>query len=233
TVKGRILSNVVTVTPTTTACGTAVCAGGDAEVKVTLSQSGLPIANRQVQFDVLSGDYRIITGSSGGTETLATSGTAFTDSTGTARIRIRVLDQALSQTALLQITDISSGATLRTSFAIAPSSNAALNAQPSELHFTGPDNSACANGISADVIVFGGRPPYSISNPGTFNVNPLIVGSSGGRFTVTANGQCTSNTRIAVVDTAGATTSVTATNALGSAVITPPVVVSPTTVTLN
>jgi len=233
TVKGRILSNVVTVTPTTTACGTAVCAGGDAEVKVTLSQSGLPIANRQVQFDVLSGDFRIITGSSGGTETLATTGTAFTDSTGTARIRIRVLDQASSQTALLQITDFSSGTTLRTSFAIAPSSNGALNAQPATLTFTGPDAATCANGITADVIVFGGRAPYSISNPGTFNVNPLIVGSSGGRFSVAANGQCTAGSRIAVVDANGASVTVTATNSLGADHAGTPFVVSPTTVTLN
>ena len=233
TVKGRIISNVVSVTPTTSACGTAVCAGGDAEVKVTLSQSGLPIANRQVQFDVLSGDYRIITGSSGGIETLATTGTAFTDSTGTARVRIRVLDQASSQTALLQITDFTSGTTLRTSFAIAPSTNGALNAQPTTLTFTGPDAATCANGITADVIVFGGRPPYSISNPGTFNVNPLIVGSSGGRFSVTANGQCTSGSRIAVVDANGASATITATNSLGADHAGTPFVVSPTTVTLN
>ena len=236
TVKARTLSNVVTITPSASqsaACGTAVCAGGDAEVKVTLTQAGIPLANRPVRFDVVSGDFLIITGSSNGTETTATSGTAVTDSTGTARIRVRALNGASSQTALLQITDVSSGSTLRTSFAIAASTNAALNAQPSELHFTGPDASSCANGISADVIVFGGQPPYSISNPGTFNVNPLILHSSGDRFTVTANGQCTAATRIAIVDASGATVTVNATNELGTAVQTPPLVVSPTTVQLT
>jgi hypothetical protein len=233
TVKALTLSNVVTVTPSSTACGAAVCAGGDAEVKVTLSQNGTPLANREVRFDVVSGDFRIITGSAGGIETLALSASTFTDATGTARIRVRVLDQAASQTALLQATDVSSGATLRTSFTIAPASNTALNAQPAALHFFGVDSNSCSSGVSADVIVFGGRPPYSISNPGTFAVNPLILGHSGDRFTVTSTGQCTSGATIAVVDANGASVTVSASNAVGTAVNVPPFNVAPTTVTLD
>src|SRR6185503_214050 len=63
TVKPRTVSNVVTVTPSASqsaACGTAVCSGGDAEVKVVLSQAGVPLVGRTVQFDVVSGDIRII-----------------------------------------------------------------------------------------------------------------------------------------------------------------------------
>src|SRR5204862_540939 len=118
TVKPITINNTVTVTPSASqsaACGKSVCAGGDAEVKVVLAVNGVPLTNREVRFDVVSGDYRIITGSVAGVETLALSGTAFTDANGVARIRVRVLPNATSQTALLTITDVAAGATLQTS----------------------------------------------------------------------------------------------------------------------
>jgi hypothetical protein len=217
TVRPRTIENVVTITPSASqsaACGTSICSGGDAEVKVSLSQGGIPIVGRQVRFDVVSGDIRVITSPAGTAEVLTTSGTTATDNTGTARMRIRVLADATSQTALLQVTDLSSGFTLRTSIAIAPSSNAPLNAQPSTILFQGLAPNTCASGIPADVIVFGGRPPYLISQPGSFQVSPTIVTQNGGRFTVTATGQCTAGSQIAIVDANGATVSVTASNVL-------------------
>lgn len=240
TVKPRTVSNVVTVTPSASqsaACGTSVCAGGDAEVRVQLSQSGLPLANRTVRFDVVSGEFRIITSAPGAPEILSVSGTTTSDQSGVASMRVRVLSDALSQTGLLQVTDLSSGFTQRASFSIAPSSNAPLNAQPATITFQGVAANTCASGISADVIVFGGRPPYQISQPGSFNVSPTVVTSSGGRFTITAIGQCSAGSAIAVVDSSGATASVTASNALSA--VTPPdpvepaFEVSPRTVTLN
>jgi hypothetical protein len=214
-VKPRTVSNVVTITPSSsqsTACGTAICSGGDAEVKVALAIGGVPLRARTVRFDVVSGDIRIITSAAGSSESLSLSGTAVTDDTGTARIRIRVLPDATSQTALLQITDTSTGFTQRTSVTIAPSSNAPLNAQPGTIEFQGTDPGTCATGLEADVIVFGGRAPYNISQPGSFFVSPTVVSNSGGRFTVRANGQCATSSQIAVVDSNGATVSVTATN---------------------
>ena len=241
TVRPRTINNVVTITPSASqsaACGTAVCAGGDAEVRVTLAQNGFPLVGRTVRFDVVSGDVRIITSPAGVSETLATSGTTTTDDTGTARMRIRVLNDATSQTALLQVTDVNSGFTQRTSVTIAPSSNAPLNAQPNAIVFQGTTPQTCASGISADVIVFGGRPPYLISQPGSFTVSPTTVMQSGGRFTVTANGQCSAGSQIAIVDSNGATVSVTASNTLSAVPApTPPTVpefaVAPTEVTLN
>lgn len=238
TVKPRTVSNVVTITPSASqsaACGAAICSGGDAEVKVVLSQGGVPLVGRQVRFDVLSGDFRIITSPPGAPEELALSGTATTDNTGTASVRIRVLADATAQTGLLQVTDLGSGFTQRASLTIAPSSNAPLNAQPATIVFQGVAANTCASGISADVIVFGGRPPYLISQPGSFSVSPTLVTNSGGRFTVGATGQCTSGSQIAVVDSNGATVSVTASNKLSD--IPPPTqsafTVSPTTVTLD
>lgn len=241
TVKPRTLSNVVTVTPSASqsvACGNAICAGGDAEVKVTLSQGGAPIAGRDVRFDVISGDFGIITSAPGLPESTSLSGFTTTDATGTARIRIRVQSNASAQTGLLQITDLLTGAVQRTGIPIAPSSNAPLNAQPNTIVFQGVAANTCASGISADVIVFGGRPPYSISQPGSFQVSPTLVTSNPGRFTVTAIGFCSAGSQIAVVDTNGATVTVTASNTISSVPAPPaptPVTftVSPSSVTLT
>lgn len=236
TVRPRTVSNVITVTPSpsqSAACGTAICAGGDAEVKVTLSQNGVPLAGRNVRFEVISGDFRIITSAPGTAEALSTTGSTLTDSTGTARMRIRVLSDAGPQTALLQITDVNSGAFQRSSVPIAPSSSSPLNAQPERISFVGPNSSSCANGIPADVIVFGGRPPYQISRPGTFSIDRDVVTFSGGRFTVTANGQCVASQPIAIVDNNGATVTVTASNSLGSVLAGTPVVATPGAVTLD
>lgn len=236
TVKPRTVSNVVTVTPSASqpaTCGTSVCAGGDAEVRATLAQNGVALAGRTVRFDVVSGDVRIITSAAGLPEALSTTGSTTTDASGTARMRVRVLVNATAQTALLQITDVSSGSFVRTSVPIAPSSASPLNAQPSTIAFTGPNSSACANGISADVIVFGGRAPYSISRPGSFNIDRDTVTASGGRFTITANGQCTSSQPIAIVDTNGTTVTVTASNSLGEPLAGNPLTVTPNVVTLN
>jgi hypothetical protein len=236
TVKPRTVDNTVTITPSASqsaACGTAICSGGDAEVKVTLSQSGIPLRNRNVRFDVVSGDIRLITSPAGLPESLSLTTSTTSDDTGTARIRIRVLADALAQTALLQVTDTSTGFTQRASVTIAPGSNAPLNAQPSTITFQGVAANTCASGISADVIVFGGRPPYLISQPGSFEVSPTIVTQNGGRFTVKAIGQCTAGSQIAVVDSNGATVSVAASNALSAVIATPVVTPSTTDFTLS
>lgn len=236
-VKPRTVGNVVTVTPSASqsaACGTSICAGGDAEVKATLSLGGVPVRNHEVRFQVISGDFRIITSAPGAPETLGLSGTAVTDDSGTARIRVRVLADAVAQTGLIQITDVTSGAFTRAGVNIAPSSNAPLNAQPTRITFEGRDRSTCASGVQADVIVFGGRPPYQISNPGNFSINTPQVSTSGGRFTVTAIGNCTVGSTIAVVDSNGATVPVSVVSTVASSDTPPaPLVVSPTSVTLD
>ena len=236
TVKPRTVSNVVTVTPSASqaaVCGSAVCAGGDAEVKVAIARNGVPLLSREVRFDVVSGDFRIINSAPGAPETLALSGTTLTDGSGVARIRVRALNDATSQTALLQITDVAGGSFQRTSFAIAPSSNAPLNAQPSTISFRSTVGGQCPNNITADVIVFGGRPPYSITQPGPFTVSPTLVTQNGGRFSVTAKGQCSDGSPIAIVDNAGATVTVTASASAPTLITAPTLAASPTSVTLD
>jgi hypothetical protein len=233
TVKPRTLSNVVTITPSSSACGSAVCAGGDAEVSVVLTQGGFPLAGRAVRFDAVSGDFRIITGASGTTEILATSTTTTSDASGTAHVRVRALPDARTQTGLIDITDVSSGLTRHSIVSITPVPGSALSAQPGQLTFVGRDSTVCAQGPAADVIVSGGQPPYSISQSAVFAISPLVLAHSGDRFTVTALGSCANDVRIAVVDALGASATVTAANSLGTAITFPPLVVSPTAVTLT
>ena len=234
TVKPRTVGTTVTITPTSDLCGTALCSGADAEVSATLSLNGVPFVGRQVLFEAVSGDFRFITSPVGAAETLATSTTVLTDSTGTARARIRALPTATQQTALLQITDVSSGSFQRASFTIAVANTAQLNAQPAVINFRGLTSASCANNISADVIVVGGRPPYSISSPGSFIVSPPVLAQSGGRFTVTAIGQCSTGARIAVVDSIGAAVNVEVNNVEGPGVPqSNALVVGPTSITLG
>lgn len=121
---------------------------------------------------------------------------------------------------------------------VRPIALAPLSAKPEVIAFQGVAAGTCASGIEADVIVSGGRPPYSISQPGVFDVRPAVVTSNPGRFTVRATGQCASSTQIAVVDVVGASALVTASNALSTAVVptpTPPspLATSPTTAILT
>ena len=235
TIKPRTLSNTITVTPSNDVCGNAVCAGGDAEVRIVLSQGGIPLVGRQVRFDVVSGDFRFITSPPGATtETLALSAITTTDGTGTALVRVRVLASAGSQTALLQVTDLGSGLAQLSSFTVSSSStNTALNAQPSTVRFVGNSTGTCAISRSADVIVFGGVPPYNVSHPANFSIDPDVVAHSGDRFTVTTRGDCDAGAQIAVVDSTGTTVTVTASNVTATAPASTPLVVAPDTVTLD
>ena len=238
TVRPGTVSNNVTITPSATqssTCGAAICAGGDAEVRATISQGGIPLGARGVSYQVVSGDFRIIASGFGVTpEVLVASASTTTDELGVARMRIRALPEALAQTALIQITDLGTGAFQRTSFTISQSGNAPLAAVPDRISFTGPNTLSCATGLTADVIVFGGRPPYQITQPGSVaSVSPAVVSTSGGRFSVTANGGCATDASIGIVDTVGATTTVTVSNALGTAEVIPELIVSPLEVELS
>src|SRR5207302_557382 len=106
-----------------------------------------------------------------------------TDSSGVARVRVRAGASAGPQTALLNVTDLSSGFVQSASVSIAPAGNAALTVQPASINFTGPNTSQCANNVSADVIIVGGHPPYQVTKPAGFNVNPTTLTFSGGRVT--------------------------------------------------
>jgi hypothetical protein len=236
TVKPRTVSNVVTITPSTTDCGIAVCSAGDARVSLKLSLNGLPLVNRTVRFDVVSGNFAVITSPPGATETTSLSGTTSTDASGTASMRIRVAVDAPSQTGLLQITDVGSGSTQRVSFLIAQNTGASAGffVTPTSVKFAGPNTQQCSSGASADFFVFGGVPPYTVSNsfPQFVTVSPTFIQNAGGRFTATTSSGCLDNGSITVRDAAGHTATVTVSNVRGSDSV-PPLAVAPTEVTLT
>jgi len=239
TVKPGTVSNNITITPTTAACAPAICSGGDAVVSTVISQGGIPLAARGIRFDVVSGDYRFITSPAGAPETTALSILTATDETGTARARIRALSAAPNQTAILQVTDVQTGAFQRTTLFLAQATGSLTGffTVPESLTFTGDRADRCAIAtVAGQVFVFGGTPPYTISNssPSAFNVAPLVLTASGQSFTVSPNGQCQDAT-VAITDSAGRTLTVALKNQLGTAAVPTPaaLAVSPTTVTLS
>jgi len=231
TVRPGTVNNDLTVTPNllqAATCNPALCSGGDADVRVTISQGGIPLAARGVRFEVVSGDYRFITTAPGApTEQTATSILVATDETGIARARIRATVLAPNQTAQIKATEVLSGAFRLATFAIAQynGNSPAYFTLPSSLTLSGPSTAACSSG-SADVAIFGGTPPYAVvgtSNAFVVTVGgvvapPAAVASSGGRFTVSfsSTGQCVENIPIAVTDATGRTLTVTVTNKLGT-----------------
>ena len=243
TVKPGTIANDVEITPSSTqGCPAGIlCSGGDALVRVTLSQAGVPLAGRTVRFDASSGDFRFITSATGTVpEVLATSAFAVTDVLGRASVRIRATADAPNQTALLEVTDVSTGAFRRVPFTIAQSTGASPGffATPTSYTFQGPRQDQCASGVSgpplrATFYVFGGAPPYTITSPTTgLAVSRDFVGFSGGSFDVTPTGQCLDNVPITIRDSSGHTTSVTVSNIRGTDPV-PPLVVSPDSVSLS
>lgn len=109
-----------------------------------------------------------------------------------------------------------------------------LAARPTTLLFQGALPNTCSSNVSADVLVYGGQPPYVVSQPGPFVVNPTTLTSNPGRLTVTSTGQCAAATQIAIVDSLGAAVTVTASNTLSTATAppTPAFAASPLTVGL-
>jgi len=187
TVRPGTVTNNVSITPNplqSSSCSPAVCSGGDAEVRATLSQGGIPLAARGVRFEVMSGDFRFIVTPAGvAPEQTALSVAVATDETGIARARIRATALAPNQTALLRVTDMGSGAYRQTSFAIAQftGNTPSFFTLPSAISFTGPYENVCAADAITLVSVFGGVPPYTIAGTLTgYTVNPTVVPASGG-----------------------------------------------------
>ena len=245
TVKPGTINNDILITPSSTQssgcpAGT-LCSGGDALVSVTLSQAGVALIGRLVRFDAVSGDFRFITSPTGTTpEILATSAFATTDGSGRASVRIRANADAPNQTAILQATDVSSGAFRQVGVVIAQSTGTSPGffASPTSVTFSGPNAGSCAStvatpGLGATFYIFGGVPPYTITSPSSgLIVTRDTVSFSGGSFDVRPTGVCLDNIPIVIRDISGHTTTVTVSNVVGTIAVSP-LDVSPPAVTLT
>jgi len=224
TVRPGTVNNNITITPSSTQsadCSPAICSGGDAEVRVTVSQGSIPLPARGIRFDVVSGSFNFIISAPGLPEQVASSHVVVTDETGVARARMRVTAGAANQTALLQVTDLGTGAFRQTSFAIAQfNGNApAFFTLPSSITYTGPYANVCASSSSTQIAIFGGTPPYNITGGGSgYSVSPAVVGVSGGSFTLSlfSTPVCIENAAIGVTDATGRTTAVTFSSVTGT-----------------
>ncbi|HET6263776.1 MAG TPA: hypothetical protein VFD95_02885, partial [Usitatibacter sp.] len=211
TVRPNGVSNNITITPSGTqggTCSPAVCSGGDAEVRATVSVGGIPLPGHTVRLQVVSGDFRFITTPPGGSvEVLSTSVDVTSDQLGGVSARIRALADAPNQTALLQVTDLDSGAFQRSSFLIAQSTGTSPGffVTPTSVTFSGRVPGQCATGQEAVFFVFGGTPPYSVSNsaPSAFTLSDGTVFNSGDGFFIRTRGPCATDAVFVVRDSAG------------------------------
>ena len=224
TVRPGTVNNNLTITPNSTqdaSCSPAVCSGGDAEVTVTVSQGGIPLAARGVRFEVISGSFSFVASASGVIERAGAAFVTTTDETGTARAKIQVAALAPNQTALVRVTDMATGAYRQASFPIAQftGNTPAFFTLPTSITFTGPFAGVCATNASSDVSIFGGTPPYAISGGSSaFYMSPTTVTTNGGKFSVIVpnTASCTENAAIGVTDATGRTLIVTVTNQAGT-----------------
>ncbi len=187
-------------------CAPAICAGSDATVTATLSEGLVPLPNRAVQFSTESGPL------------LVSSADGVTDAAGRAVAHLQAPSNALAQSARLRVTDTLSGSfgsiVLRIS-ASAPSSGALpLLVAPDTLAFSGPSDTTCSSGQSAQVAVLGGTPPYAVLPLQGIVVTPTTLGASGAQFSARTTGACVSGS-ISVVDATGSAASVSVSNVPG------------------
>ncbi len=252
TVRPGTVNNDLTITPSSTqdaSCSPAVCSGGDAVAKVTISQGGIPLAARGVRFQVVAGSYAFLESpplSRFETPGVPTSLITTTDETGTARATLRVTALAPNQTATVRVTDLGSGAYRDASFAIVQfnGNTPAFFTLPSSITFTGPYEEVCASGsvASVDVSVYGGAPPYAISGGGgSFSVSPTTVATNGGSFEIElfpvpagARPACFEGASVGVTDSTGRTIAVTVNNKPGTGTApAPAITLAPATLTLG
>jgi len=189
--------------------GGDVCSGqtGSATVRVTGS-GGVPLAGKQVRFDVVQGQYAIQTTNPG--SPLAPTQTVVSDANGEARVIIAVPANTPTQIALLRATELSTGSQVTGQFVIAQvtSGDGVLSVAPSgTTTITGPQENVCSAGVRVSYYIFGGTPPYRVVT--NYPDAVALVGSpvpvNGGGFDVITNGTCFTGLSFAITDATGRT----------------------------
>jgi hypothetical protein len=217
--------------PTDTSGSSFICSGQTGSIAVRVANGvGGGLSGRLVRFDIVQGAFQINTELPGQTPTYALTYTVPSDQNGNAVVRMRAVPSAATQTAIVQATDVSTGAFVRGTFVIVSTNNANaadLVVQPTDAKITGPDNQTCSSGVATTYYIFGGSPPYTVaaSFPQTVTLSPTVVQTSGAGFTATTNGSCVDPLTIVITDSAGHTVTVTLHNVLGT--VAPPATTSP------
>jgi hypothetical protein len=232
TVKATPLLGALTVTPATASqCGAgastgtgtstsssttvAICSGETATARITLKgANALPVANRQVRFDVIQGPYNFILDQAA--TQFAKTQTVTTDQNGQALVSLRSDAGVPSQVALIRATDVTSGNRVDASFTVVQSTNgtAAYSVSPAKATITGYYVNTCGAG-STSFQIYGGTAPYTVFansiatvvlEVGSTRGQTVIVPVSGGAFNaVTLGGACagTTTTLFTITDASG------------------------------
>jgi hypothetical protein len=252
-VKPATLVGAVSVEPVSNStCGSGsqggpvpVCSGETATVKVTVRNANTSvIPNRQVRYDVVYGDFRFVTDANGANP--STTVTLVTDQNGVANALIKTGGTAVSQAALIRVTDLVSGNRVDATFTIVQKidGTAVLSVVPGGYTSKGFLKGECG-GSSGDFLVYGGRPPYTARSSllavrlsvGGIVADPVVIAASGGRFTAsTALQACAGyESNIVVTDADGRNVTVTYKEEEGTNTLPAPSTlrVSPSAVTFN
>ncbi|HEX6792361.1 MAG TPA: hypothetical protein VF304_00805 [Casimicrobiaceae bacterium] len=214
---------IESTSPTDDVGSTWICSGQTGTVGIRIQNAnGGGLSGRQIEFDVIQGDFQIFTNAAGTPDTFGLTYTVPTDQNGNAVVRIRANPAASQQLVIVQAKDVTSGNFVRGIFVIyqfLQNGNSQMQIVPNTVTITGPDTLTCSSGVANTFYVFGGKPPYTISNPVPqfLRLGQSIVANSGGGFTLTTLGGCVSPATIAINDSAGHTATVTLNNNVGTA----------------
>jgi hypothetical protein len=233
TVRAATLFSAVVVKPNLTDCGTtAICSGQTGTATVTLQLPGGGAApGRQVRFDVVAGPYAIAATGGGAS---AQSVTVVSDALGNAQVIIRANVDAPTQPAQIRATDITSGQQLTGDFLIQQRTDGStiLTVVPPEATITGAFTDECSLGFRIDYFIYGGTPPYRITQAfptasvviGTSGVpgDSAIVTAAGGFFEAVTNGTCVNPQTFSILDATGRQTTAQLFNLVGTTAPTPP-----------
>jgi len=235
TVRPATLLNTLTIRPNSTDCGTtAICSGQTGTATITLRlPGGGPAPGRQVRFDVVAGPYGIVTTGAPPTAATVPSAVVVSDAAGNAQVIIRANVDAPTQPAQIRVTDLTSGQQVTGDFLIQQRTDGStiLTVVPSEVNITGPFIGVCSSGFRIAYFIYGGTPPYRITQTfptGAILLNPT-VNASGGFFEVMTNGSCVNPEQFSIVDATGRQTTATLNNVPG----TEPIPVAPPPPDLN
>ena len=223
-----ITANFNPACPSTT---NAICSGGTGTAVVKLmGNGGTGLPSRQVRFDVVQGNFQIVT--TNPAQPLAQTLTVVSDTLGNATAILSVPTDTPTQSGILRITDLASGQQITGAFDIlqVTTGGEVLSVLPlGTTTITGPDNQHCSSGVVINYYIFGGTPPYTVSTnfPQAITIGGSPVLKSGGLFTATTTGACFTNGTFVITDATGRTipggSYPLISNNLGTAVVVPPV----------
>ena len=226
TVKPSPLLGTLTITPRTSSpCGAvatstlpaSICSGETATASILLRGANtLPLPNRQVRFDVLQGPYNFVLDQAG--TILAKTATVVTDQNGSAIVTVKADNVIPSQAVLIRATDLTSGNRVDGTFTIIELTNgsAVLSVVPQKYTVKGVYKNECPSS-TADYVIYGGTPPYTVTTglpvfmtlsvPGSSG-QTVIVNRSAGIFTASNGAAATCgaySAPLTITDTAGRT----------------------------